>query len=243
MVTIEQAPPRARPRRSDSIFFPAVAITMALIVFAGFAPTYYLKYQFNGPPLSLLKMVHGAAFTAWIALLITQTGLIASNRRDLHRKLGVVGAGLAGLMVVLGTMLAIDTLRRGFVPPGAPITPAAFFAVPMGDMAAFLAMVSLGVINRKRMDYHKRYMLLATAAIIDAAVARIPLAVIQWAAVPMAFLVSDLFILGVAAYDLGTKRRVHPATIWSGVVIIGFQVLRMWIGGTQIWHDFAASLL
>ena len=243
MVTIEQAPPRARPRRSDSVFFPLTAITMALVVFAGFAPTYYLKYQFDGPPLSLLKMIHGAAFTGWIALLVTQTGLIASNRRDLHRTLGVAGAGLAGLMVVLGTMLAIDALRRGFVPPGAPPSPAAFFAVPMGDLAAFIAMVSLGVINRKRMDYHKRYMLLATAAIIDAAVARIPLAIIQQAALPMSFLVSDLFILAVALYDLATKRRVHPATIWSGVIIIGSQALRVWIGGTQIWHDFAASLL
>jgi hypothetical protein len=243
MVTIEQVPPRARPRRSDSVFFPLMAIAMALVVFAGFAPTYYLKYQFNGPPLSLLKMIHGAAFTGWIALLITQTGLIASNRRDIHRKLGVAGAGLAGLMVVLGTMLAIDALRRGFAPPGAPVSPAAFFAVPMGDMAAFITMVSLGVINRKRMDYHKRYMLLATAAIIDAAVARIPLAIVQRAALPMAFLVSDLFILAVVLYDLATKRRVHPATIWSGVILIGSQALRMWIGGTQIWHDFAASLL
>ena len=240
MVTIEQAP---RAKRSDSLFFPLMAITMALFVFAGFAPTYYLKYQFNGPPLSLLKMIHGAAFTGWIALLITQTGLVASNRRDLHRKLGVVGAGLAILMVVLGTMLAIDALRRGFVPPGAPISPATFFAVPMGDLAAFLAMVSLGVLNRKRMDYHKRYMLLATAAIIGAAVARIQLDLIQWAALPMSFLVVDLFILAVAAYDLAIKRRVHPATIWSGVIIIGSQALRMWIGGTRAWSDFANSLL
>jgi len=242
MVTIEQVPPRARPRRSDSVFFPAMAITMALVVFAGFAPTYFLRAQFNGPPLSALKLIHGAAFTAWIALLITQTSLVAANRRDVHRKLGVAGAGLAALMVVLGTMLAIDALQRGFAPPGAP-SPIAFFAVPIGDMVAFVAMVSLGVINRKRMDYHKRYMLLATAAIVDAAVARIPLNVIQQGGMPVVFLVADLFILTVALYDLATKRRVHPATIWSGVIIIGSQVLRMWIGGTQAWHDLVVSLL
>jgi len=242
MVTIEEAP-RARQKRSDSVFFPLMAITMALIVFAGFAPTYYLKYQFNGPPLSLLKMIHGAAFTGWIALLVTQTGLVAANRRDLHRKLGVAGAGLAVLMVVLGTMLAVDALRRGFVPPGAPVSPAAFFAVPMGDITAFIAMVGLGVQNRKRMDHHKRYMLLATAALIGAAVARIQLGVIQQAALPMSFLVADMFILAAALYDLASKRRVHPATIWSGVILIGSQALRMAIGGTQAWHDFAASLI
>ena len=239
MVTIEQAP---RAKRSDSLFFPLMAITIALIVFAGFAPTYYLKYQFNGPPLDLLKMIHGAAFTSWIALLITQTGLVAGNRRDLHRKLGVLGTGLAVIMVVLGTMLAIDALRRGLVPPGAP-SPAAFFAVPMGDLAAFVALVSLGVINRKRMDYHKRYVLLATTALLGAAVARIQLDVIQQAVLPMSFLGADLFILAVAAYDLATKRRVHPATIWSGVILVGSQALRMWIGGTQAWNDFATSLL
>ena len=239
MATIEQAPPRAR--RSDSVFFPLMAITMVLIVFAGFAPTYYFKSQFNGPPLSLLKMIHGAAFTAWIALLVTQTGLIASNRRDLHRKLGVAGACLAVVMVVLGTMLAVDALRRGVFVPG--VSAIAFFAVPMGDMAGFIVMVFLGVINRKRLDYHKRYMLLGTALIIDAATARIRLDVIQQAALPMAFLVSDLFILAMALYDLATKRRVHPATIWSGIIIISSQALRMWIGGTQAWHDLVALLL
>jgi len=81
MVAIESTP-RARPKRSDSVFFPLMAIAMALVVFVGFAPTYYLREQFNGPPLNLLRMVHGAAFTGWIALLVTQTGLIAANRRD-----------------------------------------------------------------------------------------------------------------------------------------------------------------
>jgi hypothetical protein len=239
MVTIDRAP---RQTRSDSIFFPTMAIIMALVVFAGFAPTYYLKYQFNGPPLSVLKMVHGAAFTAWIALLITQTGLVAGNRRDIHRKLGVAGACLAALVVALGTMLAIDALRRGFVPPGAP-SAAAFFAVPMGDMAAFTTLAGLGVLNRKRMDYHKRYMLMATAAIIDAAVARFPLGVIQQGGLPVVFLVSDLFVVAMALYDLAAKRRMHPATLWSGAILVGSQILRLWIGGTQFWHDFAMSLV
>lgn len=238
MAAIEQA----RPRRSDSIFFPAMAIAMALVVFTGFAPTYYLKYQFAGPPLSLLMMIHGAAFTAWIAFLIVQTGLVAASRRDLHRMLGVAGACLAAMMVVLGTALAVETLRRGFFPPGTP-SAIAFFAVPMGDMAGFVVMICLGIINRKRLDHHKRYMLLGTALIMDAAAARIRLDVIQQAALPMSFLVCDLFILAVVIYDLWTKGRVHPATVWSAIIIVGSQVLRLWIGGTQIWHVFATSLL
>ena len=241
MATIDQAAPR-RARRSDSVFFPSMAIVMALVVFAGFAPTYYLKYQFNGPPLNTLMMVHGAAFTAWIALLVTQTGLIANNRRDLHRKLGVLGAGLAVLMVVLATALAVYALRHGFAPVGAP-SPIVFFAVPMGDVVGFIAMIWLGISNRKRLDYHKRYMLLGTALITDAAVARIRLSIVQQAALPISFLVVDLFVVAMAVYDLATRRRVHPATLWSAVILVGSQALRMWIGGTQVWHDLVTRLL
>src|ERR1041385_6821040 len=124
MVTIETTAPRNRQKRSDSIFFPLMAIALAGIVFAGFAPTFYLREQFDGPPLSMLKLVHGTAFTAWIALLVTQTGLVAADRRNIHRKLGVAGFGLALLMVLLGTTLSLDALRRGMAPAGAP-SPAA----------------------------------------------------------------------------------------------------------------------
>ena len=77
----------------------------------------------------------------------------------------LLGGPQAGLLV--GRKKAVDALRRGVFVPGTSAI--AFFAVPMGDMAGFVAMVFLGVINRKRLDYHKRYMLLGTAAIALAA--------------------------------------------------------------------------
>lgn len=239
MVAIEQAPRRLR---RDSIFFPAMAVAMALVVFIGFAPTYYLRSQFNGPELSLLKMVHGAAFTGWIALLIGQTGLIARGHRDLHRKLGVVGALLASLMIALGLALALDALRRGFTPPGGP-PPATFFIVPLGDIFGFAILVGLGIANRKRLDWHKRYMLMGTVFLLGAGVARFRLDFVQQAALPMAFLAQDLFVAALAAYDLSTRRRIHPATLISAGVMIASQVGRMAIGGTAWWQAFAHSLL
>ena len=89
MTVIDRA---VRPRRSDSVFFPAMAGAMALTVFAGFARSWFLKPVFHAPPeLSVLIALHGAVFTTWIAILIAQTSLVARNRRDLHRKLGVAG--------------------------------------------------------------------------------------------------------------------------------------------------------
>ena len=52
----------ARPVRADSIFFPAMALLMTLAVFAGFAPSYYMKSVFHAPPpISPLMAVHGRA--------------------------------------------------------------------------------------------------------------------------------------------------------------------------------------
>src|SRR5256885_13375210 len=101
----------ARPLRRDSVFFPTMAIALAVVVFAGFSQTYYLKGYFDSPPLTPLRIVHGAVFTSWIALLIVQTAAVAANRRDVHRRLGLVGAAIAAAMVGLGTALAVSALR------------------------------------------------------------------------------------------------------------------------------------
>src|SRR5436305_11750909 len=127
----------ARPARTDSTFFPAMAWAMMAVVFAGFAPSWFLRSYIPAPmplaPLSPLIIVHGAAFTLWMALFITQTSLVAANRRDIHRKLGWWGAGLAVALLVLGWMAAVNSLRRGVAPvPG--ISPAIFFAVPIGSL-------------------------------------------------------------------------------------------------------------
>lgn len=220
-----------------------MAVAMALTVFAGFARSWFLKSVFHAPPeLSVLIAVHGAVFTTWIAILIAQTSLVARNRRDLHRKLGVAGFIVAGLMLILGTMLAIDALHRGFTPAGGP-PPTVFFVVPIGDMVAFVPMLALGWMNRSRPDYHKRYMLLATAMLLDAAVARIPIGFIETNALPASVIGADLFIVAMMIYDFATKRRVHPATLWSALIIVVMQAGRGWLGGTQIWHDFAVWVL
>ena len=41
----------AWPWRRDRLFFSGMAVAAALVVFAGFAPTYYLKGVFSGRSL------------------------------------------------------------------------------------------------------------------------------------------------------------------------------------------------
>lgn len=232
----------ARPVRSDSIFFPLMAVAMALTVFAGFSRSFYLKSVFHAPPvLSTLMIVHGLVFTSWIALLITQTGLVAVNRRDLHRTLGAAGIAIAAAMVVLGTWLAIDALRRGEAPHGAP-SAVIFFAIPVFSIVAFAILAGAGIANRTRPAWHKRFMILGTGAMLSAAVARLPLGFIENNGPPVFFAVSDVFIMFMALYDAATLKRVHPATLWGAAVVIGSQVVSLALGGTSAWAALAVWL-
>src|SRR5947207_730658 len=89
-------------------FFTGMAMVVVATVVAGFTPTYYLKLLF-ATPLSI--HIHGALFTTWVLLFVAQTWLVAANRTDLHRRLGVTGAALAVTMVVSGAALAIESAR------------------------------------------------------------------------------------------------------------------------------------
>jgi hypothetical protein len=82
----------------DRRFFAGMAIASAVAVFVGFLATYYLKAWWGTPVLPPLVHLHGILFTGWILLLIAQTSLVAARRTDLHRRIGVGGGVLAGLI-------------------------------------------------------------------------------------------------------------------------------------------------
>ena len=97
-------------RRTDNIFFSGMAVLILVTVFVGFARTYFLAGMFRAHLPSPIIHIHGAVFSLWILLLITQTSLVSAGRTDIHRKLGLAGFGLACLMPVLGVLAATNSL-------------------------------------------------------------------------------------------------------------------------------------
>ncbi|HEU5086314.1 MAG TPA: hypothetical protein VFT99_02670, partial [Roseiflexaceae bacterium] len=180
MGTVVAEMPSQRIRaRYDRIFYSSMAIGMALTVLIGFGPTYYTKLlgdapmaTFSGEPITPLVHTHGLLFTAWVLLFIVQTALVAQHRVAIHRRLGIAGALLAGLMVVVGVLAALKMAARGTAPPG--IHPLSFALVPLGDMFFFAVFVAAALRMRANREAHKRLMLLAYVSIIVAAVARLP---------------------------------------------------------------------
>lgn len=225
----------------DRYFYTGMALLAAFTVGLGFSPTFYLR-DAAMPPLPQLLVVHGVVFTSWIALFVTQASLIAANRRDLHRKLGVVGACIAATMVVLMFMAALQSLRLGHAPVQG-LDPRSFFAIPMRDIVTFPLFVGAAIWLRRDSEAHKRLMILATLDILDAAIARWPLSALPVQGPPLFYGIVDLMIVGVLAYDYLSRGRVHRAYKWGAAVLILSQPIALAISGTKPWLAFADWLM
>jgi hypothetical protein len=226
--------------RYDHLFFSAMALMMLGTVFVGFAHSYYLAGVFGAPLPSLIIHLHGAAFSCWILLLVTQTSLVAAGRVTIHRRLGIVGFVLACFMVILGVLAATDSLGRGTGPSG--LDAKFFYVIPMTDMLIFATLVFFAFRARSNPAAHKRLILVATTALLIAAIARWPYAMVHRKPM-MAALASYVFLLILIAYDLWSTRKVHRATIWAGAFLIFVQQIRIPIGKTAAWHAFASWAL
>lgn len=233
--------PDSRARRSERLFFGGLAAALLIMVFVGFAPTYFLREAYGSPALTPSLQVHGFLFTTWMVLLLVQTSLIAANQTAWHRRLGVAGAVLGVLMMAAGAYVAISRARAGLaIPPPPGLTPAVVLTLPLATLVVFPALFGTALRFRRRTDIHKRLVIIATLELVTAAIARWP--VISTLG-PVAFFgITDLFLVALAVYDFRTRGRIHPATLWGGLLLVASQPGRLAIGFTAPWSAFVTWL-
>ena len=240
-MTIDATASRRASGLQDRRFYTVMAVAAAAVVFVGFAPTYFLRGAYRSDPLPTYLQVHGFLFATWIVVFVAQTTLVALGRRDVHRRVGWAAAVLAALMIVAGITAGILSMRAA-VEAGSRDEALAFLTTPLFSMAAFAGFVAAAIARRRDAAAHKRLMLLATISILDAAVARLPLDVLRsstWAYLPA----TDLFLVAAIAYDLASRRSVHPALAWGSALLVVEQLLRIPVGGTDAWQRFAMLIL
>ena len=229
--------------RTDANFYLTMVIISALIIFVGFAPSYYLKSIIHAPPpLSLLTMVHGVVFTIWMGLFVTQAALISANNVALHRQIGMMGALLFGAMISLGYATAIIAGHLGHAPPGSP-APLRFMALPLISFTGTLVLVALALHYRRRSDWHKRLMLAALFTMTMPGTGRI--------AIPLGFAAegtwfsfacTNLLLAIAMLHDWWNDKRVHPAYWVAAGVTIAAQIGVAWAYTSETWLAFAKAI-
>ncbi len=233
---------RGSGSNGERAFFAAMSVALMAAVVLGFGRTFFFKPWFPeardlAPPESFF-FLHGIAAAAWFVLLIVQAALVSTGNVRRHRQLGQYGVALAVVVVALGLY---GGLPGGFI--GVPVPPLQFLVVPVAAIGMFAVFVALAVARRADPQSHKRYMLLASIAMVEAAVARWPFAfMVQPSPVPgmgMFELTTCLFVAPLVAWDLATRGRLHAVTLWGGLALVAAFLLRMPLAATDAWQGFA----
>jgi hypothetical protein len=239
---VETLAKRAPIRLADERrFFATMAGIIAIATFIGFAPSYYLAPMFGGKPMSTLLHLHGLVFTGWIVLYLMQTGLVAAERADIHRIVGPMASVFGLVMVPLGVATAIITKQVAAAHHLPPQGPPLIF--PLGAIFTFAVLVGAGLILRKRAAWHKRLMLLGTAAILTTPLARITrFTHLGLAPAIGGIVLTDILLAALVIYDVRSRGRLHPATLWGGSFFVATQALRILLNVTPAWLAFAKGM-
>jgi hypothetical protein len=241
------------PRHADHRFYAWAGAAAFSIVFVGFARSYYLKFLFGTSALAALLHLHGALMTSWFALFFVQTYLVASHRVRLHRRLGVFGAVLAALMVVVGVTVALRFGAREMNNPHTggppPLMVMGFF---LAVILVFASLVGAALWLRRRRDYHKRLMLLSCLSMVGPALTQISFD----RAPALAFLKSgglfglfglDLWLVyACIAWDTWRHRRLHPAFVGGALLMFAAEdpARPLWLFlSTATWTHMATWLV
>jgi cation transport ATPase len=213
-----------------------MGLTALAVIVAGFAPTYYLGFWFDAPPLKPIVHIHAAAFTAWLVLLPSQILLIRLGRFQWHRAMGKVAVGLVVVMVITGYMVI-------FGKPRPTAAARAFIFTPMQSLLLFPLFVAAAIHFRRDPATHKRLMLLATIAIATAGISRLMVMLGLDATHYHAYAATyAVLLLPLIIFDLARLGTLHRATAWGSLLLLLRHALHQVIANTDQWQRIAAWL-
>lgn len=224
-------------------FFLVMAIVGLLAALIGFAKTFFIpvaKGSFEAP---VIIHVHGAFAFAWIFLFVIQTSLIHFRNYRLHKYMGISGifiaAGIFITMIPTAIFVVHREMSQGF---GESAYSGLLGVVTSGVL--FFGLVLAGIINRKKPDYHKRLMLLATIVVLWPAWFRFRH---YFPSVPrpeiwFALVLADSLIVVSWIWDQLKNGSIHPVFKYVGTFIIIEQCLEVAMFDTPIYQKVAKWL-
>lgn len=238
-----------------------MAMLFIAVVLLGFIPDSLMKVGMvragARPPFPPILHVHAVLMGGFLLLLLAQSWLVATGRRDRHMWLGRIAFLLAPALVVVGVLLAPTIYQQ--VWHGAQSAPDPIRAqlrdrlLRLENIAlvqfrvglVFSTCIALALRARRiDNDFHKRMIFLAIASALPAAIDRMDWLPNTMPANPIS---TDLYLLLVIApmllWDAFRHRAALKAYVaWLGVyVACCIPVYVLW--NTPAWHAIARRML
>jgi hypothetical protein len=221
-------------------FYLIMSLVIAAVVIAGFSRTVNPNLIHANPPRPLLLWIHGAAFSAWLVFFTVQSGLVRIRKVSVHRLLGWFGAALATLMLVLGCIITVVMARFDtFVLHQKDAD--AFMSVPFYDMLAFGTLVALAIYWRKRPEYHRRLLFIASCTLLDAGIGRFDF----WFNNNLFYPFLDFLIVLGMLRDWYVDGRINKVYLYALPPMIVLQSLAVyaWRANPAWWQAITRAIL
>lgn len=223
----------ARDRRQR--FYIVMAVLGLSAVLVGFSTTYIApmaRRTFNGPAI---VHVHGVLALSWILLFGVQSLLVRQGETKVHMRIGVVALPIAIGVLVSGILVARWTVIRDL--PSAGQLALSSIVGTFTSLTMFAGLVVWALLLRRRSDWHKRLLLLATIVVWWPAFFR-------WRHVFPAvdrpdlvygLLIPDFPMLIAAVRDRVLFGQVHPVWKFVAPVVFAEQLFEAFAFGQGVW--------
>jgi uncharacterized membrane protein YozB (DUF420 family) len=232
--------------RRDRAMIAAVVFAIWLAMILGFGMDVVRRAQEGRLSFPLIIHLHAIAYTSWLLLLAGQVWLVRTGRVSVHRRVGPLALLLIPLMLVLGPAAVISQVSTN---PYMPDRWIAWMSVQFTNAFGSAVLLAAGFLKRRDAAAHKRLMLMGTIAVTEPGFGRIWLLPLQARLgegyVPFyfsAFIGTLLLVLAVGAYDLATRRRLHPAYVGAALWIFANEALADWLFYQPFWLAWMKAL-
>ncbi len=227
-----------------SYFYIGLAIFMIGIAIVGFWNTYFGSFFLGTLDAHWLIHVHVAVFSTWLLLFLSQAILASKDEINFHQQIGsYFGIPLGILLLILGFIVTFAVIAPGIGEDHEAQNYAVPLLASLGDLLAFAILLGAAILYRKNPAIHKRFMVLATASLMEAPVARIAREI----GMPEGFLVLVLVSLSpvflAMGYDRWKRGSIHKI-YWIGLGFLFVKLTRfIWAAESDWWTSMSSWLI
>lgn len=222
-------------------FYLGFGLISLAAAITGFSTTYILPMSHSAFSAPAVVHLHGLLCLIWVLLFIVQTLLVQGRRTPLHMQLGRIG-----IPVALGVL--ISGMGTAFWATGRDIEsdPIAYTTMigTLTSLAVFAGFVIFAIAMRRKPDWHKRLMMLATIVVLWPAYFRFR-HLMPWVPRPdiwFAIVLADLPIVIAAMRDRLRYGRTHPVWAIFGTALIVEQSCELLLFETALWRDMGEAV-
>lgn len=202
---------------TDKVLYRKYSLILIFVMVITLIP-HYGKIFSPEIEVSWAMILHGFLYLTWYFLFSAQSHLVSNKNITLHKKMGVLSVILvvllfsSGLYLLLGVMHGYDSNWSSEY----LLSRTSFVWAIIHTLTSFTGFYVLGIITRKQLYLHKRFMLLASLSMVSASVTRVAfLPFVPIDGMLLTLLTTYILFICPVIFDRVAFGKVHAVYKWA----------------------------